>query len=263
MTKYEVEHSFLLPFEATTDAHTVKQWFEQHSTKFIYFLPLYFFVVYGIQHYMKDRPRFQAKKAIFCWNILLSAFSVLAFIRLLPETIYTLRTFGYEYSICDSEFLRKNQVSSFWIHATAWSKVLELGDTVFLVLRKRKLTFLHVYHHALVYLITFVVFNYHLGAMRYIIVNLGIHGLMYGYYALRIIDVKLPKWAPMLLTSLQIIQMFFGIFLGTSAIYYGLKNPECRIYFGIWVTCIVTTISFAILFINYFRQTYVVSKKQN
>jgi hypothetical protein len=38
----------------------------------------------------------------------------------------------------------------------AWSKVAELGDTLFLVLRKREVIFLHWYHHASVIALTWM-----------------------------------------------------------------------------------------------------------
>lgn len=40
--------------------------------------------------------------------------------------------------------------ASFWACMFAFSKIAELGDTLFLVLRKRPVIFLHWYHHAVV-----------------------------------------------------------------------------------------------------------------
>lgn len=43
-----------------------------------------------------------------------------------------------------------DQVAAFWATMFVLSKVPELGDTVFIILRKQPLIFLHYYHHATV-----------------------------------------------------------------------------------------------------------------
>lgn len=44
----------------------------------------------------------------------------------------------------------EHKVSGFWSTMFVLSKVPELGDTLFIVLRKQPLIFLHWYHHATV-----------------------------------------------------------------------------------------------------------------
>lgn len=53
------------------------------------------------------------------------------------------------YFVCNS-FIIQNKVSGFWTTMFVLSKVPELGDTIFIVLRKQPLIFLHWYHHATV-----------------------------------------------------------------------------------------------------------------
>lgn len=45
-------------------------------------------------------------------------------------------------------------VTGFWTEMFGWSKLVELGDTLFLVAKKRPLTALHLWHHASVYVYT-------------------------------------------------------------------------------------------------------------
>uniref|UniRef100_A0A670ITT2 Elongation of very long chain fatty acids protein n=1 Tax=Podarcis muralis TaxID=64176 RepID=A0A670ITT2_PODMU len=65
--------------------------------------------------------------------------------------VYILMTKGLKQSVCDQSFYN-GPVSKFWAYAFVLSKAPELGDTIFIVLRKQKLIFLHWYHHITVLL---------------------------------------------------------------------------------------------------------------
>ena len=49
-----------------------------------------------------------------------------------------------------NSYIEDDKVSGFWATMFVLSKVPELGDTIFIVLRKQPLIFLHWYHHATV-----------------------------------------------------------------------------------------------------------------
>ena len=55
---------------------------------------------------------------------------------------------GSLFSLCS--YIEDDKVSGFWATMFVLSKVPELGDTIFIVLRKQPLIFLHWYHHATV-----------------------------------------------------------------------------------------------------------------
>jgi hypothetical protein len=70
------------------------------------------------------------------------------------------------------------------------SKFWELGDTAFIVLRRRPVTFLHVYHHS-----TVLLFTYYMSTMtetttgllpQFMAINYTIHALMYTYFTLMV-----------------------------------------------------------------------------
>lgn len=74
-------------------------------------------------------------------------------IRVLEEFIQVTSTLGFYKSVCYS--YEQSSVSAHWYLFFAVSKIAELIDTLFLVLRKRPLTFLHCYHHCSVMVYTF------------------------------------------------------------------------------------------------------------
>merc|ERR1711936_480758 len=107
--------------------------------------------------------------------------------RTWPEFVHTLYTAGLYHTVCTPSFLEENPVTALWTWLFVLSKLPELGDTVFIVLRKQKLIFLHWYHHVTV--------------------------LVYCWYSfLKAIRLGVPRCVAMLITSLQLLQMVVGCF---------------------------------------------------
>lgn len=95
------------------------------------------------------------------------------------------------------------------------TKFFEWGDTVFLILRKKKVLFLHWFHHLLTMLYCWhaTLFSYRADATGFWFagMNLGVHAVMYLYYALAAVDVKMPY--SFVITILQTTQMVVGVTL--------------------------------------------------
>lgn len=92
---------------------------------------------------MRPLKPFSLKKPLVLWNITLALFSLMGTIRLAEEflSVLTTRQHPLHDSICIS--YDPAGMSSLWNFLFILSKVAELFDTVFIVLRKRKLIFLH------------------------------------------------------------------------------------------------------------------------
>lgn len=86
--------------------------------------------------------------------------------------------------------------AGFWVCLFIFSKYLELIDTVFLVMRKRKVRFLHWYHHFSVLLYCWHAYTWEMPTGLYFAaMNYTVHAVMYFYYFLSGVLKKPPDWA--------------------------------------------------------------------
>ena len=174
----------------------------------------------------------------------------------------------YIHSTTDYIFYRhfiRNPVSGVWAWIFTLMKLLEFGDTVFIVLRKQPLILLHWYHHVTVLLYTWFSYVEAAGSsMWFGVVNLFVHCCMYFYYALKAMRFNPPKRISKMLTMLQITQMFWGIFITISAYYYvQIAQVQCSVTTLNLKLSTLMYISYLILFVNFFKQSYLRNKNVN
>lgn len=74
---------------------------------------------------------------------------------------------------------------------------------------------------------------------------------MYGYYAITSKGIRLPKVLSVSITSLQLVQMFFGMTVAAYSIAYCDLKDNSSAYWGL-----VLYSSYAILFGNFFFESY-------
>lgn len=218
---------------------------------------IYLLTIFAIQRFMRDKKPFNLRGALFYWNIILAIFSIFGAFRSVPELFFTLKNLGLNHAICIQPHLQG--VYGFWVVAFILSKFIELGDTIFIVLRKQKLIFLHYYHHVSVIFCVFFTVTRELSTLRwYVTQNYAIHSIMYTYYALRAIGVRIPKFVSILITSLQLMQMFVALFITIYAVNEKwIHSRNCFVDdANIWLG-LVCYGSYALLFGNFFFQTYV------
>ena len=142
-------------FERKHDAVAFRKWaLANQSTAWAIALT-YVVVIFSIKWFMKDTPRFTLRGPLALWNLATAMFSIVAALRTLPYMFRMLSKHGAMFTICD-ESLYHDEVVSFWGSMFMLSKVPELIDTLFIVLRKQQLILLHWYHHASVVVFVFV-----------------------------------------------------------------------------------------------------------
>ncbi|XDV27345.1 hypothetical protein PO909_030889, partial [Leuciscus waleckii] len=142
-----------------------------------------------------------------------------------------------------------------------FSKVIELTDTMFFILRKKnnQLTFLHVYHHGTMIFNWWAGVKYVAGGQSFLIglINSFVHVVMYMYYGLAALGPQMQKylWWKRYLTSLQLLQFFIVTIHTAFNLYADCDFPDSMnmVVFGYALSLIA-------LFSNFYYQSYL-SKK--
>jgi len=187
----------------------------------------YVLAIFALQRLMRDRAPFQLKWPLFCWNASLSVFAIFGFVRTLPGFLDILgRGNGLYESVCTASLL--NVPIACWTLMFSLSKFWELGDTLFIVLRKKPLIFLQWYHHVVTMTVTWIVAPFLEPVVRwYIVLNFGVHSLMYPYFALRGLGKQVPSWVAYLILTLEIAQMIIGFSVNMLSMYYQKLGYPC------------------------------------
>lgn len=205
------------------DYRTRQAWMGHNWHWSFYGTGIYLTSIYLGQLYMRNRKAYNLRTQLLIWNVSLAVFSIAATIRTLPELVNILRRDdGIYSSVCES-CDDVSPASAFWAWLFVLSKVLELGDTAFIVLRKQPLIFLHWYHHMTVLLYSWYSYSEYIAPARwFVVMNYFVHSLMYSYYALKSLKFRLPKLVSMTITTLQLSQMVIG--LGVNIYAYTMKS---------------------------------------
>ncbi|CAG0895138.1 unnamed protein product [Cyprideis torosa] len=127
--------------------------------------------------------------------------------------------------VTQDQYIDSDKVSGTWTWLFILSKVPELGDTIFIVLRKQPLIFLHWYHHVTVLLYCWYSFAEVISNGRWFItMNYTVHAIMY-----RVLDAG----SPCQITNANIrvsLMMYFSYFLLFAQFFYNsyVKPPGQR-----------------------------------
>jgi elongation of very long chain fatty acids protein 6 len=223
----------------------------QHVALFI--LAAYVPLVLGIQAFMKGKAPFDLRLPLKVWNMTLSALSLYGFSILFSHLCQV----DFIHSITSLDYSSgKTGVVMFLFNL---SKFPEMVDTLFIVLRKKELTLLHVFHHLTVAAYCYSTFFY-IPALGFWfgLMNTFVHGVMYGYFAF---DKEVKTFFnPMYLTILQILQMAWGVTL--NVLY--LLQPSTTFGFGTLYNATYGLLmygSYLYLFCAFFYNKYMVRTK--
>merc|ERR1712107_957239 len=153
------------------------------------------------------------------------------------------QTEGLYYTICTDTHsilrLGEGRPAMFALSLFCLSKIPELGDTVFLILKRKEVRFLQWYHHAATLLFCWLALaTEYTWGIWFAVTNYFVHSIMYMYFCLmtfKSMQKTLKVIAPFI-TIIQIAQMFWGLIVTAIAVasyawlftklYFDSKKPR-------------------------------------
>ncbi|KAF0287859.1 Elongation of very long chain fatty acids protein 6 [Amphibalanus amphitrite] len=238
-------YTYLFKFEEDFAAVERQQWMQRNWHTSFYYIGVYMVLIFGGQRYMATRERFELRNVLALWNFFLAVFSIVGAMRTVPELLY----------------VPNSPVSGLWSYLFTMSKVPELMDTVFIVLRKQPLIFLHWYHHITVLIFTWFSFSDFIVTGRWFIsMNYSVHAMMYSYYAFKALRYRVPRWISVAITSSQLAQMIVGCLVNLWAYHVKSNGGECEVSVLNIKLSLIMYFSYFVLFAHFFNKSYLTKK---
>lgn len=189
----------------------------------------YYVIIFGGRELMRSRSPMKLNGLFMLHNLFLTVISSALLALFIEQLLPTLWRKGVFHAICSHEggwtkplvllyyvcpFYPLILTPCFYVltlrQLTYITKYIELIDTLFLVLKKKPLTFLHTYHHGATALLCYTQLI-GLTAVSWvpITLNLAVHVVMYWYYfqSARGIRIWWKEW----ITRFQILQFFIDL----------------------------------------------------
>ncbi|XP_054160054.1 elongation of very long chain fatty acids protein 7-like [Oppia nitens] len=208
-------------------------------------------------HLMANRKPFELRTVMFAYNVFMVLSNAYFFLLSIRWLGYGRRLFEFEFpSAADKSAGTLQQIDETVLYA--YTKFVDLVDTVFFVLRKKHshLTFLHLYHHFMVPVLGWAAIK--LGPTCqplavFAILNTLVHTIMYSYYALSAFgpSVQPYLWWKRYITLIQITQFVLFVSYGLVSAYLSTGWPRGLYWIG-WIQNPL----FLMLFLNFYRQSY-------
>ncbi|KAJ8918562.1 hypothetical protein NQ315_013067 [Exocentrus adspersus] len=219
---------------------------------------LYFVLKLG-PHLMSNRPAFDLKNILIFYN----GYQVLFSLWMCGQAVHfnkAVHLFGQSCKTAapNSELTEMVSTCAWWYF---FSKIIELLDTVFFVLRKKQsqVTFLHVYHHGIMLLFSWVYLKFIPGEQGLFIgfLNSFVHVVMYSYYLIAALGPKYQKylWWKKYMTWLQLTQ--FCIML---LYLFFIIMMDCKLSKSVTFFFVANIVVFLFLFSDFYRKAYINKK---
>lgn len=220
----------------------------------------YLATLFGLTLWMRNRKGFALKGFSVVHNLLLTLTSCIMAMGVAYGAYQMAQEHGAKALVClpRSAVAGKNFMRGpimFWAYVWWATKIPEWIDSIILVLKKSKgLSFLHVFHHAVMPLFSMVWFYSEWPQMyQCVFMNSCVHTAMYLYYMLASLGHRSPL--KRYLTRMQIIQFVLGLAL--THVWLWMRRAEgCVGEFKYLVVPYFSTWIFLVLFVQFYIQEY-------
>ncbi|OWF42129.1 elongation of very long chain fatty acids protein 4-like [Mizuhopecten yessoensis] len=221
----------------------------------------YLVVVLAGPALMRDRQPVPLKWVLLPYNFFCVCLAAYMFYEFLVTSLLS----NYSY-LCQPVDYSNSPLALRMANVCWWfffSKVIELLDTVFFIMRKKfdQVSFLHVYHHCTMIINWWLGVKYIAGGQAFFIgmLNSFVHIIMYSYYFLSGVGPHMQKylWWKRYLTRLQLIQ-FVAFVIHTG---YNLLI-DCDFPQGFNVAVFLYSISLIFLFGNFYYRAYLLKQRE-
>lgn len=193
----------------------------------IAFVTIYLISIYSLQNWMKARKEFVLYGVSLIHNAFLSLLSLAMFLGAAYGATKKANALGfYSGLVCQQDRDPIKGTLYYWAYIFYLSKFYELLDTYLLVLKKKPVIFLHVFHHTVM---PFVVWSglqgkWAMALWSSTFWNSFVHIVMYYYYFVATMGIQ-PHWKKYL-TILQIYQFISGVMYTYVFFYYYFQDVK-------------------------------------
>merc|ERR1712037_400860 len=223
---------------------------------------LYVFVVwFAGPAFMKHRQPYDIKLLTITYNL----FQTLLSLWLFQKASYFWLTGRYNW-ICQPVDYSRSKDGMLAVDMTWWfffSKLIDSIDSYFFVLRKKwaHISYLHVFHHGIMPFSSWIGVRYAGGGhgTLSVLLNMGVHVLMYFYYLLTLMGPTVQKnlWWKRYITLAQLGQfVIFSVHASLPIVFINCDFPNICC----WVI-IFHGVTFFLLFSTFYRETYITKSK--
>ncbi|KAI6199520.1 Elongation of very long chain fatty acids protein [Aphelenchoides besseyi] len=242
-----------LLFASEYDHKTAEKWFRNNISLLFQALVLYLMFIVVARRYLRERKGFELRGSLAIWNFALVIFSAIGFCKMLPTFIASYQRHGIVATYSTFTEIQDGSCG-YWTMLWRLSKIPEFVDTAFLVLRKRKITFMHLFHHISTSICVFFVheqFSEYNGLINYFI-----HAIMYTYFSLSALGFSMsPKFAQFITTA-QLIQFIISEFIYLHVAYLSLTDPAIAMNWLPFMITICTISAQLLLWIEFMHVEY-------
>ncbi|KAJ8954320.1 hypothetical protein NQ318_005907 [Aromia moschata] len=217
-------------------------------------LYLYFVLSWGPK-FMKNRKPYEMKYVLVIYNFLQVLVSIWLFLESLDGC--WLGKYSWKCEPVDRSYSPHALRVARGVYIYFLAKISELLDTVFFVLRKKdnQITFLHIYHHTVMPMVSWGATKYFPGGHGIFIgfINSFVHIIMYTYYMLAAMGPRYQKflWWKKYITTMQMLQFCIAFIHSSQLIFRDCGYPRWSIFFTM-----PNAIFFYYLFADFYKQAY-------